>query len=476
MMAVTDFDRLVTKWLEGAGPETLRAEGLDSALEVARRTSRRSGIRAFLVGPAPWPHRRRLAFDAFPPVLRIAVVASLLAGLLIAGALTLGRRTTPPPEPVRPPARQVLPTETRRPSDSPDVMRGLSKLPAGCAPSDVTSPTVLGDGRVLGFSDNKRTTICDYDTATVVDGPRLSVERHQPDTVLLADGRVLVIGGELSEGDHGTVAGATAEVVDPHAATTSPAIPLVEPRWAMANALLPDGRVLLAGGIDIASDDPLTSAEVFDPETMTFSPTGSMLEPRLGDLAVLPDGRVVATGDQFGGAALSTTEVWDPATGSFSMGDPLDPIVENPDDSPYPLGARSPVVALAGGEVLVPGLACQEVHGYRADGLSDGVRETPIERWNPATNTFSRTGSMPHCVHTAIPLPDGRLYVRGWWYVRGDGDDFSDQAWAGVYDPTTGDIRSLGAPRGAQAYLRILAFPDGRIARFGTTMITHVPD
>ena len=466
MTTTTDVDRVMTRWLEGAGPATMGTEALDTALQIARRTSRRGGIRALMVGPAPWPRRRGVSVDALPPMVRIAIVASLLGALLIAGALTLGRRTTAPPEPVRPPARQVLPTETRRPSDSTDVMRGLSKLPAGCGPSDVTSPTVLGDGRVLGFLENQRTTICDLDAATVVDGPRLSVERYGPDTVLLADGRVLVIGGELSEGDHGEVAWATAEVVDPVAGTTSPAIPLVEPRWIIATALLPDGQVLLAGGMGIASDGPLTSAEVFDPNTMTFSPTGSMLEPRLGHLAVLPDGRVVATGDQYGGAALSTTEIYDPATGTFSMGDALDPIVDNPDDSRYPLGARSPVVTLAGGEVLVPGLACQEVHGYRADGLSDGVRETPIERWDPATDTFNRAGSMPHCVHNAIPLPDGRLYVRGWWYVRGFGDDFSDQAWAGVYDPATGDIRSVGAPRGAQPYLRILAFPDGRLATY----------
>jgi hypothetical protein len=313
--------------------------------------------------------------------------------------------------------------------------------------------------------------IWDLDTAEVVDGPRLSVDRHGPDTVLLADGRVLVIGGELSDGDQGEVAWATAEVVDSVAGTTSPAIPLVEPRWIIATALLPDGRVLLAGGIGIGTDDPLTSAEVFDPTTMAFTPTGSMLEPRLGTLALLRDGRVVAAGDQYRGAAVSTTELYDPGTGTFSMGDALDPIIDNQDDTRYPLGARSPVVTLAGGEILVPGLRCQEVHAYRADGLSDGVRETPIERFDPATGTYNRAGSMPHCVQTAIPLPNGQLYVRGWWYEATNSDQVLDRPWAGIYDPDSGDIRVVEAPAaGGQPYIRSLLLPDGRVAIFGPTV------
>ena len=386
-------------------------------------------------------------------------------GLLLAGALAVGRR---PPEPL-PPVRPVV-TEPR--DSSIETYRGrLSVSAAGGLPIGVDSPTALPDGRVLGFLDNGRTVIWDLDAAEVVDGPRLSVDRYGPDTVLLADGRVLVIGGELSEGDQGKVAWASAEVVDPVAGTTSPAIPLVEPRWIIATAQLPDGRVLLAGGMGIRTDDQLTSAEVFDPTTMAFTQTGSMLEPRLGHLARLPDGRVVATGDQYRGAAISTTEIYDPGTGTFSMGDALDPIVDNQDDTRYPLGARSPVVTLAGGEVLVPGLGCQEVHAYRADGLSDGVRETPIERFDPATGRFNRAGSMPHCVQTAIALPNGQLYVRGWWYEAVNSDQFLDRPWAGLYDPDTGHVREVEAPTaGGQPYVRSLLLPDGRVAIFGSTV------
>ena len=50
-----DFDRLVTGWLEEAGPATMRPDAMDSALKVARETPRRTGIRAFLAGPSPWP-------------------------------------------------------------------------------------------------------------------------------------------------------------------------------------------------------------------------------------------------------------------------------------------------------------------------------------------------------------------------------------------------------------------------------------
>src|ERR1700722_4634448 len=43
--------------------------------------------------------------------------------------------------------------------------------------------------------------------------------------------------------------------------------------------LLPNGKVLIAGGEDDNLKD-LASAELYDPSTRTFAPTGSMITPR----------------------------------------------------------------------------------------------------------------------------------------------------------------------------------------------------
>ena len=64
----------------------------------------------------------------------------------------------------------------------------------------------------------------------------------------------------------------------------------------------------------------LTSAEIWDPTTDTFSPTGSRAAERRHHRAtVLPDGRVLVVGgagDDY--RTLASAEVWDAVTGTFS--------------------------------------------------------------------------------------------------------------------------------------------------------------
>src|SRR5258707_1149719 len=78
-------------------------------------------------------------------------------------------------------------------------------------------------------------------------------------------------------------------------------------RWkvtgSMANAreshkatLLPDGRVLVAGGVD-RRIGTLRSAELYDPATGTWTPTGSLATGRVYHTAtLLPNGQVLVAG------------------------------------------------------------------------------------------------------------------------------------------------------------------------------------
>ena len=86
-----------------------------------------------------------------------------------------------------------------------------------------------------------------------------------------------------------------------------------------------DGDVLVAGGENGVSQGSLSDAELYDPSTGTFSPTGSLNVARsFVNGALLPDGDVlVAGGISNVPSALSSAEVYDPATQSWSLTTPM---------------------------------------------------------------------------------------------------------------------------------------------------------
>src|SRR6266496_2187526 len=83
--------------------------------------------------------------------------------------------------------------------------------------------------------------------------------------------------------------------------------------------LLADGRVLIVGGENSAG--LISQSEIFDPTAGTFSVGGNLSSPRADHSAIkLADGRVLITGGRDSAGALKTTEIFDPATGAFAFG------------------------------------------------------------------------------------------------------------------------------------------------------------
>src|SRR3989441_937754 len=146
----------------------------------------------------------------------------------------------------------------------------------------------------------------------------LAVARQDHTATLLPDGRVLVAGGSDFSG-----ALESAELYDPTAGTVSPAAPLNVPRTLASAALLLDGTVLVAGGQTTTSED-LDSAEIYDAATNAFArlaaPMGTTRSGHLG-VQLLHNGKVLISGGTSGGQLVPSAQGYDPVTGAFQVVD-----------------------------------------------------------------------------------------------------------------------------------------------------------
>lgn len=122
-------------------------------------------------------------------------------------------------------------------------------------------------------------------------------------SALLPDGRVLVAGGYSSSGVVNT-----AELYGSNG-TFVLAAPMAQARAGAACAAMQDGRVLVTGGSDGAS--ALASAEIYDPAADTWTSAGAMSVARSGHTAtLLPWGSVLIVGGDSNGAATNSVELY----------------------------------------------------------------------------------------------------------------------------------------------------------------------
>jgi hypothetical protein len=274
----------------------------------------------------------------------------------------------------------------------------------------------------------------------------LSVARFDQTATLLPNGKVLLVGGI---GSHSAIQG-SAEVFDPETRHFAPIGPLRSARgYGSMATLLPNGKVLIAGG-SCGHGCMLASAELFDPTVLTFQSTTSMSSPRAaGQMVRLHSGDVlIMGGDQDADRPpLATAELYHPATGKFSPTGQM-------------MTARDyfAAVVLKDGKVLVMGGSST---GQHASGM---VEESSAELYDASTGRFARTGSMsvPRNKLGASLLPDGRVLVVG----GQNGGAFGPRlATSEIYDPVTGKF-TVGPNMKAQRYklpMGIVPLKDGRV-------------
>jgi hypothetical protein len=224
------------------------------------------------------------------------------------------------------------------------------------------------------------------------------IPRSKHTATLLPDGTVLVAGG-LTGSLGNTTTTSSAEVYNPVTGKWSVTSSMIVARSRFTATLLQNGKVLVAGG----SNNGIATAiaELYDFKTGLWMQTGNMKVPRFFHTAtLLMDGRVLATGGLSAGDGNDnfvekTAEIYNPNTETWTL-------IDNMSNARY--GHTSTV--LQNGTVLVVGGA-----GPRGD-LVYTVR---AEIFDPHSGLWKNADSLitPRGFHTAILLNSGNMLVAG---------------------------------------------------------------
>ncbi|RLB65615.1 MAG: hypothetical protein DRI90_01520 [Deltaproteobacteria bacterium] len=344
--------------------------------------------------------------------------------------------------------------ETGRPS----VVR------SGVASALLPDGAVLIVGGSTNFASRTPTELAErFDPTTGVFQPAGSMtsKRLSPTATMLRNGQLLISGGVATAGPNNELAPATAtaELYDPVTGTFTATDSMTEGRTLHSATRLQDGTVLIAGGTTGASgyfdDLPVTAtAELYDPQSGTFALVGELAEARGWHGAVLlPNGQVLIVGGigepapmQFPFGAPTEAELYDPATEQFS---PAGSML---------VGRLNPLAVLLpeqGAVLIATGLTA-------AGGFPSYVSAS--ELYDLGTGTFSPTGEVlkPRYGSAVSLLPEGSVLVAGGMGETNTGTGVSTE----VYTPDEGTFATASELPEAQVGPTLTWLPEGRLLAF----------
>jgi WD40 repeat protein len=300
--------------------------------------------------------------------------------------------------------------------------------------------TLLQNGQVLIGIDSTgmpTATAEIYDPATGIFTATglMGMARVQSTAILLQNGKVLLIGKGAKDWTAG------AELYDPSTGifTATSSMTIIRKISGTAT-LLPNGKVLIAGGImgtQVICDKLKypngcpANTELYDPATGIFTSTGIMTTDRNNHTATLlqngnvliaggreSSGRINTTAELYG--VVSTSGASFTATGSMSNA-----------------RAQHTSTLLQNGQVLIAG-------GGSA-----------VELYNPITGVFTTTGSMSiyRSNYTATLLQNGQVLIAG-----------GGSAIAELYDPAMGIFTATGSSMSVDRYYHTATLlPNGQV-------------
>lgn len=276
--------------------------------------------------------------------------------------------------------------------------------------------------------------------------------------IKLKDGKVLIMGG--GNNDVGWLR--TAEVYDPLSGMFNPTSGTmnVTRKTGSAVSLLADGRVLITGGEGLVDQATLKSAELFDPVSGTFIPLASSMNvPRQLHFSIpLPDGRYVLIGGGFMndfGNPTGALELFDSQTETFTQFD---------ETLIYERGnINEAVVMLRNGKILIVGGTTQGILGLS---LPNAELLNPVDFSSTLTGGMHDIRRW----HTASLLKDGKVLITGGQKQDIEGENNILLSSAEVFNPLTGLFVSTSYPMTEmRAFHTATSLHDGNVLIAGGT-------
>ena len=281
----------------------------------------------------------------------------------------------------------------------------------------------------------------------------MKTARDAAGATLLQNGQVLVAGGDgstsliltLLQNGEVLIVAADSELYNPATRTWTVTGPPNTTRYSATQTLLPNGKVLLAGGTDRNCVTPpcnLSSAELYDPFTGTWSPTGSMTTAHSSHTATLLANGLVLVAGGFDAGVIA--ELYNPATGKWTATGSMN-------------AARGGHFAalLPSGKVLVL--------------FGNNPPVTTADLYDPATGTWTVNGSAGATAQAGFSvtlLATGKVLVAGGdncFYPR----PCTDVNSAELYDPSVGASTSTGSLNIARSGHSAILLPNGQVLAAG---------
>ncbi len=214
----------------------------------------------------------------------------------------------------------------------------------------------------------------------------------------LGTNKLLLAGGTDSAAAGSTTA--TTRIFDESSGAWTTTGSLSTPRSSPATVVLKDGRPIVIGGFDDGSN-AISLVEIFDPAMAKWSLAASMKRPRTHSTAItLASGKVLALGGMGANGGVSVSELYDPATNTWT---------DLPTGGPNPqslgvIGASMGLAQLASGRVLYSGP--NDVGCTNKSWLYDPTK--PLLGWVSGPDT---PGTM--CEEVPAVLANGQAFYPG---------------------------------------------------------------